>query len=237
MGENQLVDHRHKSYFYCVVPYILHGTAVLVLNMGIAAPRSVFVGCAGVYPALEGITAFAADDLAGKTISALVFITAFDDAFFLTALLNQCVCRLKDLTTDDGFVVICHQVLILLAVIDMTVKPRIGVCLLKDHIAGVFFIADHIANCCRRPASSLFNGYALCIQFLRNGVCAFAGKHLFKNPADRFCLFRIDDHLLAVPIVAIRWVAELEGAILEPLLDGPFAVLGNGCRLSLCHAA
>ena len=130
VGENQLVDHRHKSSLNSVVPDVFHGAAVLVLNVGVAAPRNVFVCRGGVHSTLEGIAALAADDFAGKAVSDLVFFAAFDDAFFLAALLNQSICRLKDLTADDGFMVICHRVLIFLTVIDMAIELRIGIGLL-----------------------------------------------------------------------------------------------------------
>ena len=237
MGENQLIDHRHKCCLDRVVTDVLHGTAALVLDMGVAAPRGIFVCRGRVYPALKGITALTADNPAGKAVAALILFAALDDAFFLAALCDQCVCRLKYLTAYDGFVMIGHRVPVFLAVIDVAVELRIGVGLLKNHIAGVFLVADHAAHCCRRPASSLFGGYAVCIQLVRNGVRAFAGKHLFKNPTYRLGLFRIYDHLLAIPIVAVGRIAEFEGAILESSLYGPFVILGNGCRLPLGHAA
>lgn len=166
MCEDQLVGHCYKSCPDRVVSDVLHGAAVLVLNVGVAAPCSVSTQRTGMYPALEGIAALATDDLAGEAVAALVFLAAFDDAIFFAVLLYQSICRLKDFAADDGFVVICHRVLIFLAVIDMAVELRIGVGLLENHITGVFLVADHAAHRCRRPASSLFGRYAVCIQFL-----------------------------------------------------------------------
>ena len=50
--------------------------------MGVAAPRDVFVIGAAMNPALEGVAAFTADDLAGESISVLIFIGTFCHAFF-----------------------------------------------------------------------------------------------------------------------------------------------------------
>lgn len=181
MSENQLIDHRDESCLDGVVPDVFHGAAALVLNVGSAAPCRVFACSAGVYPALKSVATFAADDFAGEAVTALVFFAAFDDAFFSAALCNQCVCRIKDLAADNGFVVIGHCVLVLLAVIDMPVELRIGVSLLEDHIAGVFLVADHAAHCSRRPASALFGGDTVIVQFFRDGVGAFARKNLIIN--------------------------------------------------------
>lgn len=91
MGENQLIDHRHKCCLDRVVTDVLHGTAALVLDMGVAAPRGIFVCRGRVYPALKGIAALTADNLAGKAVATLIFFAAFDDAFFLASLCDQCV--------------------------------------------------------------------------------------------------------------------------------------------------
>ena len=85
--------------------------------MGIAAPRSVFVSGAAVYPALKGIAALAADDLPGEGIAILVFVASFDDAFFRCPLVNKSVCGFKVLPADDCLVMILDHVLCLLAVV------------------------------------------------------------------------------------------------------------------------
>jgi hypothetical protein len=48
---------------------------ILILDVCAAAPRSVFVSGAAMNPALKGISALTADDLPGKGIAILVFVT------------------------------------------------------------------------------------------------------------------------------------------------------------------
>jgi hypothetical protein len=62
---------------------------VLFFDMGMAAPRYVIVSGASMYPALKASATFAADNLARKSVSILIFITSFDDAFFCRSLLNK----------------------------------------------------------------------------------------------------------------------------------------------------
>jgi hypothetical protein len=59
-----------------------------VVDMRIAAPSSILIPCAGMYPSLKGVTALAADDPAGEAVAILVFIAACDNAFFSTSLMN-----------------------------------------------------------------------------------------------------------------------------------------------------
>ena len=55
--------------------------SVLIHDVGVAAPCSVFVSGAAVNPALEGVVAFSADDFSGENVAVLVFFGAFDDTF------------------------------------------------------------------------------------------------------------------------------------------------------------
>ena len=90
---------------------------ILILDMGIAAPRSVFVSNAAVNPALKSIAALAADDLAREGVAVLVFVASFDDAFFRSSLANKSVSGFKILPADDCLVMILDHVLRLLAVV------------------------------------------------------------------------------------------------------------------------
>lgn len=89
----------------------------LVVDVGIAAPRRVFVSGAAVNSALEGVAALTADDLAGKGIVVLVFIRAFCYAFFVCPLADKSVYCLKLLPADDRLVMILDHVLRLFAVV------------------------------------------------------------------------------------------------------------------------
>ena len=90
--------------------------------MGVAAPRDVFVIGAAMNPALEGVAAFTADDLAGESISVLVFIGTFCHAFFGCPLTYKSFCCHKIIPTDDRLVVIRDHVLRLLAVVVVSDK-------------------------------------------------------------------------------------------------------------------
>ncbi len=94
-----------------------HVAFILILDMGIAAPRSVFVSGTAVYPALKGIAALAADDLPREGIAILVFVASFDDTFFRSPLVNKSVSGFKVLSADDCLVMILDHVLRLLTVV------------------------------------------------------------------------------------------------------------------------
>ena len=94
-----------------------HVAPILVFDMGVAAPRDVFVIGAAMNPALEGVAALTADDLAGESVSVLVFIGTFYHAFFGSPLTYKNPCSFKILTADDCLVMILDHVLCLLAVI------------------------------------------------------------------------------------------------------------------------
>lgn len=90
--------------------------------MGVAAPCDVFVIGAAMNPALEGVAALTADDLAGESVSVLVFIGTFYHAFFGSPLTYKNPCSFKILTTDDRFVMIRDHVLRLFTVVVVSDK-------------------------------------------------------------------------------------------------------------------
>ena len=53
----------------------------LILQMGVAGPCDILVSSAGMNPSLKGVATFSADYLSRKSISLLVFVTAFFDTF------------------------------------------------------------------------------------------------------------------------------------------------------------
>ena len=122
MRKNQLVQHRGECLLQRIIFYKKHVAPILIFDMGVAAPRDVFVIGAAMNPALEGVAALTADDLAGESISVLVFIGAFCHAFFGSPLTYKNPCSFKILTTDDRFVMIRDHVLRLLTVIVVSDK-------------------------------------------------------------------------------------------------------------------
>ena len=87
------------------------------------------------------------------------------------------------------------------------------------------------------PAISFLSADSFSIQILGDVLCSTACQHLIKNPANVLGLLGIYNHLLTVPIIAVGWVADLEGSVFEAFLDRPFAVLRDGYRLAFSHAA
>ena len=73
-------------------------------------------------PALEDVTAFAADDLAGEAVAVQVFAAALDDAFFLAVLAKHFTGCCEDLTAHDCLVMVGQSILIFLAVVHMPVE-------------------------------------------------------------------------------------------------------------------
>ena len=95
---------------------------ILILDMGIAAPCSVFVSGAAVNTALKSIAALATDDLPREGVAILVFVAFFDDTFFRRPLVDESVSGFKVLPADDCLVMILDHVLCLLAVVVVSDK-------------------------------------------------------------------------------------------------------------------
>lgn len=114
--------------------------------MSVAHPGCIFPVGAGMDSPAEGVPAFVADNLAGKGIALLIFSISLLDAFLTCPLFNQCYCSFKILMADNCFVVICHIVLIEVAVILVAIKITVGIGLLENAVTGVFFIPDDVAN-------------------------------------------------------------------------------------------
>ena len=108
----------------------------------------------------EGIPAFAADNLAGKGIALLILSISLLDAFLICPLFNQGCCGFKILMTDNCFVVIWYIVLIEVTVILVAIEIVVGIGLLENAVASVFFIPDNVANAGRGPAAA-FLGWNL----------------------------------------------------------------------------
>ena len=114
--------------------------------MCIAAPGGILVIAAGVYSPLERISAFVAKYFSRKAVAILVFFLAFYDALFMASLLDQGGCSFKIFMADDGFVVAGKGIAISFSIVRMTIKLRICVGLLKNDIAGIFFVGKHTAH-------------------------------------------------------------------------------------------
>ena len=117
MRVDQLVHHGDESLLQIIVFYKKHMAFIIILDMGIAAPCSVFVSGAAVNPALKGIATLAAEDFPRESVAILVLITSFDDTFFGCPLMNKSVSGFKVLPADDCFVMILDQILRLFAVV------------------------------------------------------------------------------------------------------------------------
>ena len=136
------------------------------------------------------------------------------------------------LMADNRIMMIFNQKLVLFAVIVMAVEVRIGIGLLKNDIAGVFFITDHPANGCRRPVAAFLGWHIAAVQFIRNFTATLAGKNFRKDKTDDSCLCFIHDQLPISSIVAVGRIGNIEGPILKPTLYRPFAVFRNRDRLT-----
>ena len=143
MAKDELVQHGDERNLQIVIPDETHGTSGFVLNVGSATPCSVFPASAGVYPALESTTAFAADDFAGKAVSILILPGAVDGTFFRAPLGYQRSSGFIILSADNRLVVIGGQILFLLAYVPMSIELPVGKRLLKNGIADIFLVLQH----------------------------------------------------------------------------------------------
>ena len=143
MAKDQLVQHGDERHLQIVIPDETHGTSGLVLNVGSATPCSVFSASAGVYPALESTTAFAADDFAGKAVSILILPGAFDGTFFSGPLGYQRSSGFKILSADNRLMVIGSQILFFLTYVSMAIELSVGKRLLKNRVADIFLVLQH----------------------------------------------------------------------------------------------
>lgn len=145
MAVDQLIDHRGKCQLQ-IITDIKHGAFAGVCQMCVAHPGCVFPVGAGMDSPTEGIPAFAADNLAGKGIALLILSISLLDAFLICPLFNQGCCGFKILMTDNCFVVIWYIVLIEVTVILVAIEIVVGIGLLENAVASVFFIPDNVAN-------------------------------------------------------------------------------------------
>ena len=93
-----------------------------------------------VHKTKPAVVRLGADDFAGKSIALLVFIVTFLNPFFQRPLVDECICCLKILMSDNRLVVIDHHVLVHFPVIFVPIEIIISISLLENHIACVFLI-------------------------------------------------------------------------------------------------
>ena len=93
---------------------------------------------------LKGVAAFSADDFPGEGVAALVFFGSLDDAFFPCPLSDQRLRSVEVLPADNCLMMIVEHVLVFLAIVDVTVKSRVGKGLLENAVADVFLVAEII---------------------------------------------------------------------------------------------
>ena len=93
----------------------------------------------------------------------MIFGIAAFDAFLTGPLFNQGCGGFKVLPANDGFMVICHIVLVELAVIFVAVKAAVGIGLLENAVAGVLLILDNVANAGRGPVAAFLGWNILLI--------------------------------------------------------------------------
>ena len=106
MRVDQLVHHGDESLLQIIVFYKKHMAFIPILDVGIAAPCSVFISSAAVNPAFKGIATLAANDFPGESVAILILITSFDDTFFGCPLMNKSLSGFKVLPADDCLVMI-----------------------------------------------------------------------------------------------------------------------------------
>ena len=143
---DKFVEHGNKGQLQVIIPDEKHGAFILVLDVGCAAPCYIFSTDTAVNSALKTATAFAAEDFSGKSVSILVFSGTFDYTLFCSALGYNGSSRFKVLFADDGFMMICYHILILLPHVPMAIKSGIRVGFLEDRITGIFLIRQHSQN-------------------------------------------------------------------------------------------
>ena len=105
-----------------------------------------FSACVG--PSFECATTLTTDDFTGKGVTVLILVALLFQPSFLTALLDNFLGGFEILMAYDCLMMVPNEVLVFLSVIVMTVEMIIGISLLEDDIAGIFFIMDHIIYCC-----------------------------------------------------------------------------------------
>ncbi|MPM26990.1 hypothetical protein SDC9_73495 [bioreactor metagenome] len=162
----------------------------------------------------------------------MVLILIFFHAFFFAVLFNDSLRGIEILMADNRIMMIFNQELVFFTVIVVAVEVHIGVGFLKNGIAGVFFITEHPANGCRRPATAFLGWHIAAVQLICNFAGTIAGKNFRKDKTDDSCLCFIHDQLSISSIVAVGRIGNLEGPILKPTLYRPFAVFRNRDRLT-----
>ena len=98
-----------------------------------------------VNPTLILAAAYPADDLTGKCEAVLILSVLPYDAFFFAALSDQCICLIEIFAADDRLVMLGYKICFNLAMIVVASEGFVGICLLKQCIADIFFVDNNVS--------------------------------------------------------------------------------------------
>ncbi len=126
-----------------IVTQILCRASSDIRNMCIADPcnfRTVIVD-----PTLILAAAYPTGDFSRKREPVLILSVLPFDALFLAALSDQSICLIEIFAADDRLVMLGYKICFNLAMIVMASERVVGIGLLKQNIANIFFVYDNIS--------------------------------------------------------------------------------------------
>ena len=98
--------------------------------------------------------------------------------------------------------------------------------LLQEHISGILFLTENIAQYCPRELFSVIGFCTGSIQLLADDIAGITRKIPIKNLPDNFCFIRHDFKLSVNNSITVAdAVFRLSAFISFP--DTPFAIFGN----------
>ena len=143
--------------------------------------------------------------------------------------------RLVVLHADDGLVGVFRMIHGQLTTVGErlfgdVVLPKCG---LKEQVASVGVVPQHLPNTGAAPGMAVAGGLALGVQLFHDGLDAHAGEVVGENTPHDLALLWLDDvNAILVPIP--QHLSRPGLAVLEVFLDAPLLIFAGGEALLLC---
>ncbi|OPZ15914.1 MAG: hypothetical protein BWZ04_03248 [Firmicutes bacterium ADurb.BinA205] len=175
-----------------------------------------------VDPTLILAAAYPTVDLSRKREPVLVLSVLPYDAFFFASLSDQAICFIEIFAAYDRIVVFGYQIGFYFSVVVMAPEGFIGIGLLKQNIADIFFVDDNISHSRAGPVSAFPCGDALLLQSGCDCISAISGK---KRSEDKSHNAGFNYHIsVFIPLISVGNVPYLICSSRHSPLDRPLFV-------------
>lgn len=155
----------------------------------------------------------------------------------LTPPCNLSLHCLIGLHRDDGLVGVLHEILRKLPMVlaGLFADGVKGVFLLEEQVPGVGDVFEDGPNGAVGEMYSLHGLHAHLLQLFFRCLCRETLQEIVIDEADDFCLFRLNDQMVALPTAAVNQEPSVGDALLKALPGAPFHVLREAPDFLLCE--